>query len=365
MNILVLAGGYSPERNVSLSSGAMIAGALRAKGHNVAIVDSYIGVSDDRCNLEQLCEEEICEEWKVISTAVPDLKALKAAHPECKDGLIGPNVLRLCREAEVVFLALHGGCGEDGRIQAALDLMGVHYTGSDYLSSGLAMNKHLAKIVVRDAGVSVPDWEIRDIADDAAIEAAMAQVSVPVVAKILNGGSSIGVYVAKTKEELRAALENSRGTSLMFEQYIEGREIQMAFLSCPGQATPTDANGCRDRALPSIEIIVNRDFYNYENKYQKGMAYEQTPADILPSEEKEMGVMLLKAAHALKLSTYARADFIIDKAGKIWFIEINTLPGMTPTSLLPQEAAAADISFGDLCELIVKAAMEAKVGTEE
>ncbi|MCD7833762.1 MAG: D-alanine--D-alanine ligase [Lachnospiraceae bacterium] len=351
MNILVLAGGYSPERNVSLSSGAMIAGALRKKGHQVAIIDSYIGVADAEADIDQLYREEICEDWKQISTEVPDLKALKAAHPECKNRLLGPNVLRLCREVDVVFLALHGGSGEDGRIPAALDLMGVHYTGSDYLGSGIAMDKHLTKVLAKAAGVAVPDWEIREITDNEAIEAAMCEVLLPIVVKVPNGGSSIGVYIVKHPAELRAVLESNRGARLIFEQYIEGREIQMGFLN--------------DRALPSIEIIVEKEFYNYENKYQKGLAYERTPADILPSEEKEMGEMLLKVAHALNLRVYSRADFIIDKAGKIWFIEINTLPGMTQTSLLPQEAETAGISFEDLCERIANEALKTKVGTEE
>ncbi len=349
MNILVLAGGYSPERNVSLSSGAMIAGALRRKGHNAALIDSYIGVGDD-CGLEQLYQQEICEEWKSISTAVPDLEALKKAHPECRNALIGPNVLRLAQQADVVFLALHGGCGEDGRLPALLDVLGIHYTGSDYLGSGLAMNKHLTKTAARAAGVRVPDWELRRITDEAAVEQALREVPIPIVVKVIDGGSSIGVYIIRTKEELRSALEENRGAELIFEQYIEGREIQMGFL--------------QDKALPSIEIIVRDDFYNYENKYQKGLALEKTPADILPSQEKEMGEMLLTVAHALHLRVYSRADFIIDREGKIWFIEINTLPGMTQTSLLPQEAAAVGVSFDDLCEIIAEEAWKTKVGTE-
>ncbi|MCC8017668.1 MAG: D-alanine--D-alanine ligase [Lachnospiraceae bacterium] len=351
MNILVLAGGYSPERNVSLSSGAMIAGALRGRGHNVAVIDSYTGVSDEEADLQLLYKKEICEDWKQISTAVPDLKALKASNPACKNRLIGPNVLRLCRDADVVFLALHGGSGEDGRIPAALDLMGVHYTGSDYLGSGIAMNKHLTKILAKEAGVRVPDWEIRAITDEAAIETALREVRLPVVVKIMDGGSSIGVYIVKTPDELQSALRENLGAQLIFEQYIEGREIQMGFLD--------------GKALPSIEIIVNKEFYNYENKYQKGLACEQTPADILPSEEARMGEMLLTVARALGLRVYSRADFIIDKSGRIWFIEINTLHGMTQTSLLPQEAEAAGVSFGELCERIAMEALEKKVGTEE
>ncbi len=349
MDILVLAGGFSPERNVSLSSGAMIASALRKKGHRTALVDSYIGEGDEK-QLEDLFLREISEDWKSISTEVPDLAALKAAHPECGNALIGPNVLRLCQQADVVFLGLHGGCGEDGRLPAVLDTLGVHYTGSDYLASALAMNKHLTKILAKTKGVNVPDWEVRRMTDDEEIKKALREIQVPIVVKVPDGGSSIGVYIAKTKEELRTALESNRGVDLIFEQYIEGREIQMAFLD--------------ERALPSIEIVVDKDFYNYENKYQKGLAYEKTPADISPSQEKKMGEMLLSVAKVLNLSVYSRADFIIDKEGKIWFIEINTLPGMTQTSLVPQEAAAVGISFEDLCDHIAKEALTRKVGSE-
>ncbi len=349
MKVLVLAGGFSPERNVSLSSGAMVAQALRKKGHQTALVDSYIGEEGNPA-WEDLCQREICEDWKSISSEVPDLKQLKKEHPACGNALIGPNVLRLCQEADVVFLALHGGCGEDGRFPAVLDLLGVHYTGSDYLASGLAMNKHLTKILARQAGVRVPDWEIRRIREEDDMEKALCEVQLPVVVKVPDGGSSIGVFIVRTKEELRAALEQNRGAELIFEQYIRGREIQMAFLD--------------DKALPSIEIVVDRDFYNYENKYQKGLAVEKTPADILPAQEEEMGRMLLTVADVLNLSVYARADFIIDSEGKIWFIEINTLPGMTQTSLVPQEAAAVGISFEDLCDHIVREAADRKVGSE-
>ncbi len=349
MNILVLAGGYSPERNVSLCSGAMITDALRKKGHQAALIDSYIGTGDD-CSLTDLFGEEIPKDWFTIPETVPDLKALKETHPECENALVGPNVLRLCREADVVFLALHGGSGEDGRLPAALDLLGVHYTGSDYLGSGLAMNKNLTKLIAKSAGIRVPDWEMCTLRGEEDVERILQKEKLPLVVKEIEGGSSIGVYIAKTEQELKSALEATMGSQVLLEQYIEGREIQMAYFD--------------DRALPSIEIVVEKDFYNYENKYQRGRAYEKTPADILPSQEKEMGKMLLTVAHALNLRVYARADFIIDPEGKIWFIEINTLPGMTQTSLVPQEAAAAGIPFGDLCEKIAEMALEEKTGSE-
>lgn len=349
MKILVLAGGYSSERNVSLSSGAMVASALRGKGHQVALVDSYLGVEDDQNNLELLFEKEIDQEWTKISTETPDLVQLKKEHPQNKNGMVGKHVLELCQQVDVVFLALHGGSGEDGRLQAMLDIMGIHYTGSDYVGSALAMNKDRAKTIAEKAGVKVPAWTVRTVSKEQ-IEDVCNQTELPVVVKIPDGGSSIGVYIAHTKEELKEILQKTIGEKLIFEQFIEGREVQMAFLD--------------DRVLPSIEIVVNEGFYDYANKYQPGYAIEKTPADITEEQEKQMGEMLMRVVNALELKVYSRADFIIDANGEIWFIEINTLPGLTKTSLFPQEAAAVGISFADVCEFIAKKALEQKVGNE-
>ena len=225
-------------------------------------------------------------------------------------------MLELCAGADVVYLALHGACGEDGRIQAALDLLGVPYTGSNCLSSAIAMDKDMTKRLVAD------------------------QVRTP--------GSSIGVTIAHTREELRRGLEESvrLGGRTVLEQYIKGREIQVAVL-----------NG---RALPSIEIIPQADFYDYANKYQPGAAREVCPAEIPPEWEKAVGEAALAVFRTIGLSVYARADFIVTEDGTPYFLEINTLPGMTPTSLVPQEAAAVGIGYADLCQTIVEASLEAR-----
>ena len=349
MNILVLAGGLSPERNVALSTGAMVTQALRSKGHNVALVDCFMGLQEN-VTFDEQCKKDIPESWFSVAKEAPKLKEIARSRGG-DNSILGPGVLDLCKCADVVWLALHGGSGEDGRIPALLDLLGISYTGSDYLASGLAIRKDLAKTVVQTAGVRTPHWQFVTVDSQEAADKLLAEVKAPIVVKIPDGGSSVGVYVCKTQDELKAAVNENIGERLLIEEFIQGREIQMAFL--------------RDKALPSIEIVANKEFYDYESKYQKGIATEITPADILPEQEEEMADMLLKVAKALNLYTYSRADFIIDGAGRIYFIEINSLPGMTATSLVPQEAAAAGISFPDLCEMIAEDGMKRRVGVAE
>ena len=337
MKILVLAGGLSNERNVSLASGAMAARALRERGHQVGLVDLFVG-EEDGVTFDALAARELPEAWFSAAPKATDLEAVRKARGYESNALIGRNDIELCKAVDVVFLALHGGAGEDGRLQATLDLFGIPYTGSNYLASGLAMNKDITKILVAEAGVKTPGWQRTVVRDERHIQELMETLPVPCVVKIPDSGSSVGVYIAKNKDELRAALNATIGCKVLIEQFVKGREIQMAFF--------------RENALPSIEIVPLDKFYTYESKYTKGAAIETTPADITPDQEKRMGEALMKVARALNLYTYSRADFIIDEAGEIWFIEINTLPGMTATSLVPQEAAAAGIGFGELCEMI-------------
>ncbi len=347
MKILVLAGGLSNERNVSLASGAMAAQALRQRGHQVGLVDVFSG-EEDGINFEKLSTRALPEKWFTVGSNAPDLQSICNARPYESRALIGRNVIEICKEVDVVFLALHGGTGEDGRLQATLDMFGIPYTGSDYLASGLAMNKDLTKILVSEAGVKTPGWQRLFVRDQKHIDELVKTVSVPCVVKIPTLGSSVGVYISKTKDELRAALEATVGHRVIIEQFIQGREIQMAFF--------------REAPLPSIEIVPLDAFYTYASKYVKGAAIETTPADITPEQEKKMGKALMKVAKALNLYTFSRADFIIDEAGEIWFIEVNTLPGVTPTSLFPQEAAAAGIGFGELCEMIALDGIERSAG---
>ena len=344
MKIVVLAGGLSPERNVSLSSGCKVCAALRERGHEAAFIDLYLGTQEAP---ETLFNAPIPSELTRIDRQAPDLEQVKASRIEGGDGQFGPGVLELCRMADAVFLALHGACGEDGRVQAALDLLGIPYTGAGYLGSAIAMDKDLTKRIVAPLGVLTPKWElVRYGASD--IPALAERLELPCVVKPVASGSSIGVSIVHDRPALSAALADGLafGGVCVVEQYIAGREIQVGILE--------------DRALPSIEIIPKTGFYDYENKYQPGAAEEITPAPIPPEWERRLGEAALTVFRALGLSVYSRADFIVTEDGAPWFLEINTLPGMTPTSLLPQEAAAVGIGYGELCERIVKASLEAR-----
>ena len=344
MKIVVLAGGLSPERNVSLSSGSMVCQALRDRGHQVALVDLFFGLEDHKGEPEELFNAPIPDSFKKVSRQAPDLEQVRASRKWKDASAIGPGVLELCKKADVVYLGLHGACGEDGRIQAALDLLGVPYTGSGYLSSAIAMDKDLTKRLVADKVVT-PQWMRVDLTEEQ-LDGLVEEVSLPAVIKPVDSGSSIGVFIANDKAELRHALEESvkLGGRVVIEQYIKGREIQVAVL-----------NG---KALPSIEITPKEGFYDYENKYQPGAALEVCPAPIPAEWEERIGKAAVAVFETVGLSVYARADFIVTEDGTPYFLEINTLPGMTPTSLVPQEAAAVGMDYGTLCETIIRSSLE-------
>ena len=346
MKILVLAGGLSPERNVSLSSGAKVCQALRERGHQVALVDLFFGLDGMEGDGEALYSAPIPEAYRTVDRQAPDLDQVRTQRKAGGSSAIGPGVLELCAGADIVYLALHGACGEDGRIQATLDLMGVPYTGSGCLGSAIAMDKDLTKRLVSHL-VTTPRWETVSVTRETK-KALMERTRLPVVVKPLDSGSSIGVYIAHTPQELDQALEASMalGGKTVIEEYIQGREIQIAVLE--------------DRALPSIEIIPKVGFYDYENKYQPGAADEICPAPIPEEWEERIGRDALAVFRAIGLSVYARADFIVTAEGVPYFLEINTLPGMTPTSLVPQEAAAVGIDYPSLCEIIIQRSLEAR-----
>ena len=346
MKIVVLAGGLSPERNVSLSSGTMICEALRSRGHQAAFVDMFFGTQGYGGTLEDLFSAPLPEELRHVSRQAPDLEEIRKSRGG-GNSLFGPGVIELCSMADAVFLALHGACGEDGRVQAALDLLGIPYTGSGHLGSGIAMDKDLTKRIVAQEGVLTPKWKTVAYQEQD-IEELVASAQLPCVVKPIDSGSSIGVYIAKTSQELRSALQAglTLGGHSVIEQYIAGREVQIAVLE--------------DRVLPSIEIVPKVGFYDYENKYQPGAAEEICPAPIPAEVEARIGEAALTVYRALGLSVYARADFILAPDGQAYFLEINTLPGMTPTSLVPQEAAAVGIDYPTLCERILMASIEAR-----
>ena len=349
MKIVVLAGGLSNERNVSLASGAMVTKALRERRHEVALVDMFLGV-EDGVSFMNLSKRDIPNDWVDVSEDIPSFGDIINLREYNSNSIVGNNVIDICKEADLVFLALHGGSGEDGRIQATLDILGIPYTGSDYLASAIAMSKDLTKELVKSVGVRTPEWKSVFVRDNDYIDELIIKTKLPVVVKVPNSGSSVGVFISNNKDEFKNALLSNIGNYVIIEKYVEGKEVQMAFLG--------------DKALPSIEIISNKEFYNYSSKYQKGGAIEVTPANITSNQEKEMAVMLMKVVNTLNLYTYSRADFIIDNEGKIWFIEINSLPGMTQTSLVPQEASSIGINFVDLCQMIVDYGVKRSVGLD-
>ena len=344
MKIIVLAGGLSPERNVSLSSGTKITQALRELGHTAALVDMYFGLEDyPALGGEALYAAPIPDRWQAVDRTAPDLEAVKSARRWEGKGDFGPGVLELCRGADLVFLALHGQCGEDGRVQAAFDLLGIPYTGSGYLGSAIAMDKDLTKRLVSHI-VPTPEWRFAAYTEKE-VDSLTSKTVVPCVVKPVDSGSSIGVAIARDKKALHAALlEGLRyGGRCVLERYVKGREIQVGILD--------------GKALPAIEIIPREGFYDYENKYQPGAVEEVCPAALTSEQARTVGGLAEAVYKALDLAVYSRADFILDENGKFWFLEINTLPGMTPTSLLPQEAAAAGMSYPALCQRIADSSL--------
>ncbi len=343
MNILVLCGGLSSERNVSLTTGAMVQNALVKLGHHAVTADLFMGLELSG-TVEEAFEKAV-QPVPVgkISEAVPDLDAVKASRDPDVKGMFGKNIIELCQYSDIVFIALHGGDGENGRLQAAFDMLGVKYTGSGYLGSAMAMNKAVTKQMFLKDGVLTPRGA-RLKRGHKAVSGDFG--SLPLVIKPCSGGSSIGVSIARTEEEFEKAVNEAFAyeNELIVEEYIKGREFSCGVLG--------------HRYLPPIEIIPKEGWYDYKNKYQPGLTDEICPADISPETEKAMGEAALAAFESLQLKGYARMDFILTDEGKSYCLEANNLPGMTPTSLIPQEAAAAGISYGELCRRIIELAKE-------
>lgn len=354
MKIVVLCGGLSTERKISILSGTKICRALRQKGHQAVLVDLFLGLEDmgeevlqnPECLFEKLPEIQPAE----FDGIAPDLDAVRESRKWKDPSVFGKGVLDICRKADMVFMALHGLNGEDGRVQAAFDLTGVRYTGSGYLGAAVAMDKIITKKLVRPLGIRTPDWkEYANVTEDQIAKIA-AENPAPCVVKTPTGGSSVGVYIVKKPDELEPALREALrySSSILVEQFIEGKEFTNAVL--------------KDRALPCVEINPKDGGYDYSNKYKAGATEEICPGRLAPEQAEEMGTMAKEVHRILGLRTYSRSDFMVTADGTIYFLEVNTLPGMTPTSLVPQEAAAVGISYADLCDQIVQDAVDYYTG---
>jgi D-alanine-D-alanine ligase len=335
MRVTVLTGGTSAERDVALASAVQVIGALRSCGHEVAVVDTargYIPKGDEQALLSAL-----------VGTEPPPIEQLRGL----EQGLLlsGLANLAVVRDADVLFLALHGGRGEDGTIQTLLEMVGVPYTGSGRLGSAMAMDKDISKRLFRTAGVATADWVMAP-ASRSQVE---RDFGWPAVVKPSKQGSTVGLTVVKKAAEFEPAVALARqyDDEVMIERFVPGRELTVGVLE--------------GRALAVGEIIPRHEIFDYECKYTPGMSQEIFPADLSAGIAAECQRLSLLAHEALKLGGYSRVDFRLTPAGELFCLEVNTLPGMTATSLLPQAAQAVGIAFPELCERICRAARRGRV----
>jgi D-alanine-D-alanine ligase len=325
MKICVLTGGTSAERDVALASAVQVVAALRSRGHRVSVVDTARGYIAE------------ADEATLVPAKVGVAPPTTARLEELQRGVLVGSLAQIpaIKEADVLFLALHGGAGEDGTIQSVLEVIGVPFTGSRALGSALAMDKDLSKKLFEAAGVPVARWVM--VPPDRALE---APVTLPVIVKPSKQGSTVGLTLVKSIDGLKPAIDLAfqHDDEVMLEEFIPGRELTVGVLD--------------GKALAVGEIIPKHEIFDYECKYQPGMSEEIFPAKLDDKIAKEAQRLAVLAHHALKLGNYSRIDFRLSPEGKLYCLEANTLPGMTATSLLPQSGAAVGIPFPELCERI-------------
>ena len=336
MRVTVLTGGATAERAVAFASASQIVAALRSRGHEVSVVDTAGGLLDERGERELL--------GAAVGTAPPAVDQLAAREQRMlSEGLAEVPAVR---DADVLFLAVHGGQLEGGTLQAVLDVIGVPYTGSGPLASALAMDKDLSKRLFRAAGVPVPAWFMAPVAPEDVTTA----LGWPVIIKPSKQGSSVGLTLVKKAEDLENAVKLAAryDDEVMAEQFIPGRELTVGVLG--------------DVPLPVGEIVPKHELFDYETKYTPGMSEETFPARIETLLARQLQEYAIMAHRALKLSGYSRVDFRVTPEGDIFCLEANSLPGMTRTSLYPQAAQAAGIPFPELCERVARLARNNRTG---
>ncbi len=352
MNIVVLAGGLSTERDVSLKTGRMVGQALKERGHSVVLLDVFLGYgtetpNDAAADTAALFADggaDLLVEDAGIPGEAPDIALVMGMRADLSDCFFGPNVIPICRAADIVFMALHGENGENGRVQAAFDLYGIRYTGTGYLGSALAMDKGITKTLYEAAGIPTPHGVRMNRTERMSLEE--TGTGLPCIVKPNCGGSSIGVSIVQAMEEYEVALQEAfrYEDEVVVEEFVTGREFSVGVIG--------------DTALPVIEVAPKEGFYDYKNKYEAGSTVETCPAELPADISNEMQRIALAACEVLGLTTYSRTDFLLDESGKIYCLESNTLPGMTPTSLLPQEAAVVGTDFGSLCEELIRVSLK-------
>lgn len=334
MNIAVLLGGISPERNISMLSGRAAVNALRSLGHTVRSIDPSLGANGI------LSDSDLAA---ATPRAVTD-EELAAFRPsalmECVTSSAFDGI-------DCAFILLHGRYGEDGYIQSLLDLRGIPYTGSTMLASAAAMDKGLSKMLFQVAGIPTAPWVTvtpDQAGDHAVIEQVFAEIEGGLVVKPNDQGSTVGMTILESptldtvSDAVRLAGQFS--STILIERYISGRELTVAVLG--------------NDALPIIEIAPKAGYYDYTNKYTKGNTEYHCPADLTPEVEDHVRNLAVAAHHVLGCRAYSRVDFRLREDNIPFCLEVNTIPGFTETSLVPMAARAADMEFPALCEEIMR-----------
>ena len=340
MKIVVLCGGNSSEREVSINSGYNVCKALRNMGDNAILIDAFFGTDDlnifdktvDTYDVEK-ARDEIREKSESVEKIYKE-----------RNTFWGENTMEICMKSDIVFIALHGKNGEDGRCQAAFDLRGVKYTGSGYEASAIGMDKGMTKQIFEYKNVPTAKSVWLKKGDDTSLD--KIGMEVPVVVKACNGGSSVGVELVMSEDEYDDAVKESfkYDNHILVEKYIKGREFSIGVIN--------------DKALPVVEIIPKNGWYDYKNKYQSGATEDVCPANLSEEETVKMQQVAVSACKAIGYEAYARADVMMDEDGNMYCLEINTLPGMTNTSMVPIEANEIGIDFDHLCKKLVEISLE-------
>jgi len=322
--VLLLVGGTSPEREVSKATGKSVYNALINLGYEVIVLDPAYGINQPFEVEDYFAENDFSE--------ISNENYLDAVN------LISPN------EISVAFLALHGKYAEDGTIQTLLELKGIKYTGSKVLSSAIAMDKITSKILFEEFNVPTPKWFQFKNGESTTAEVdkiIKEKFGYPAVIKPNDQGSTVGLTICKSQDQLDDAIHNAFEYSdrILVEEYIPGRELTVAVID--------------DEALPVLEIRPKHGFYDYECKYTSGMSEYIVPADVSDSAANQLQKSAVLACKSLRCEVYARVDFRLSNDNKIYVLEVNTLPGMTSTSLVPKMAKAVGLTFEQLVEKII------------
>lgn len=328
MKVAVLFGGTSSERDVSIASAAQVVAALKRRGHELLLVDCELGVLSSE-QAENFFARGVAPSPPALGSGRRYAVAQLASNPEL-------------RAVDVVFLALHGGYGEGGHVQGLLELLGLPHTGADLRGSAMALDKEVTKRLIRAAGVPTADWYMAPVSVERVIE----EFGLPLIVKPNREGSTVGLTLVKDTAQLVPAIELAQkyDPEVMVERYVPGRELTVGVL-----------NG---EALAVGEIFPKGELFDYESKYQSGGAREVFPAQISAELATTLRTYALTVAKAVKVNEFCRVDFRLDPDNRPWVLEVNTLPGMTAMSLLPQSASAVGITFDDLCERICRLALK-------